>query len=68
MWTAFSLIAAAWAVILSLSLLIWSQMGTVVYPTTTNRMAALFFLVMALLWAVIELGWLGGQKDKASHM
>ena len=67
--TAIRLIIVSWCIIIGLGFLLWSQMNAIIYHVLpVNRWAAGIFLLLTVIWFVVEFGWLGGNKTKTSHM
>ena len=66
MMIALRLMLYAWCVIIALALLLGlgSADTNVIHPTTTQRIAALVFIVMLIIGLVVEFGWAGGDPRK----
>lgn len=63
MSTAIKLIIYASLVILGLAVLLWSQKDSIIHPTFVDRIAAGVLLLAIIVDCVVELGWLGGDKN-----
>jgi hypothetical protein len=64
---AFKLLAIAWAVIIGMALIMYSQSGVIIHSNLFSRIAAFILLISIIAWIVVELGWGGGEKSKSSH-